>query len=186
MDKQAQRAAVMAARKMLSPEDRSAYSAAVCRQLMTLPEITAAKTVFSYVAVDSETDLAAFHEWAQQSGKTLAFPVTHAGGMMEAMVPRDAESWVQARFGLYEPAPERSALILPESLDVVIVPCVAFDDQLRRLGHGAGYYDRYLPQCTKACRIAVAFEAQKLPQVCTTELDAAMDAVVTEARIYRF
>ena len=186
MDKQAQRAAALAARKMLSQEDRSAYSDAVSAFLMLMPEIAAARTILSYVATEFETDLAAFHTWAQQMGKTLAFPVTHPGGIMDAMVPRDADSWVQARFGLCEPAPARSDLMQPEALDVVIVPCVAFDEELRRLGHGAGYYDRYLPQCPKACRIAVAFEAQKLPQVCITELDAAMDAVVTEARIYRF
>lgn len=175
----------MAARGALSEEARRIRSAAVCRRLTELPEIAAARTILSYAALGTETDLAAFHAWAQREGKTVAFPVTQPGGIMYAAVPRSAESWTQGRFGLREPEPANSDPVAPELLDAVIVPCVAFDGQGRRLGHGAGYYDRYLPHCIHACCAAAAFEAQKLAQVCVNDLDIAMDIVVTEDRIYR-
>jgi 5-formyltetrahydrofolate cyclo-ligase len=77
-----------------------------------------------------------------------------------------------------------SELVAPEEIDLVLVPCVAFDKNRNRLGHGAGYYDRYLPLCTRAKCIAVAFEAQRLPRVVTDAHDRRMDAVVTEKKIY--
>ena len=62
----------------------------------------------------------------------------------------------------------------------------AFDEAGRRLGMGAGYYDRYLPRCGKAKKILVAFDAQRLEQVYTEDCDVPMDAVVTETRVHMF
>ena len=185
-EKKAQRAAALAARSALSPEDRSAKSEALCRAFAALPEVQTAKTILSYAAAGAEADMTAFHRWAEQAGKQLAFPVSLPDGIMEARVPRSAEDWTVGRYGLREPDPARSALVSPEEIDLVIVPCVAFDESGRRLGHGAGYYDRYLPQCRNARFAAAAFEAQKQPRVCTDGLDVAMDIAVTEDRIYRF
>ena len=47
---------------------------------------------------------------------------------------------------------------------------------------GAGYYDRFLPQCRNAVRILIAFEAQCLDRVCTEAFDLPVDAVITEER----
>jgi 5-formyltetrahydrofolate cyclo-ligase len=185
-DKRAQRAVATAARDALSPEEIRARSAALCRRLTELPELRGARTILSYLAIGSEADLSALHDWAARAGKTIAFPVTHPHGVMDARVPDDEHAWVSARFGLSEPDPARSRLIDPADFDLVLVPCVAFDADGRRLGHGAGYYDRYLPRCTRAKRICVAFEAQRLPLVTTNQFDAAMDAVATEEEIYRF
>ena len=185
-EKKAQRAAALAARSALSSSERKAKSEALCRCLTALPEVQTAKTILSYAAAGSEADLAVFHHWAMQTGKRLAFPVSLPDGIMEARTVCSAEDWRDGRYGLREPDPARTVLVLPEEIDLVIVPCVAFDEDGRRLGHGAGYYDRYLPRCTRACCIAAAFEAQKLERVCTTDLDETMDIVVTEDRVYRF
>jgi len=46
----------------------------------------------------------------------------------------------RSRLGLWEPA--GASRIVPRSLDLVLMPLVAFDSQLNRLGMGAGYFDR--------------------------------------------
>ena len=63
-------------------------------------------------------------------------------------------------------------------------PCVAFAASHRRLGHGGGYYDRFLPLCTRAVKLAAAFELQRAAAVPIDSFDVAMDAVATELRIY--
>ncbi len=179
-EKQLQRAACLARRNALSPEERATFSAAICRHLTELPALQTAQVIFSYMAAGSEADLTTFHRWALAQGKTLAFPVSWPQGRMEAYVPKDPESWARGRYGILAPIPERSRRLNPQELDAVILPCVGFDAAGRRLGHGGGYYDRYLPQCPRAFRVLVAFEAQRLDAVAVDTHDQRVQAVVTE------
>ena len=52
----------------------------------------------------------------------------------------------------------------PETVDVVIVPGLAFDATGRRLGHGSGGLDRLLEKLT-AFKIGLAFAAQMKSRV---------------------
>lgn len=88
------------------------------------------------------------------------------------------EGWRRGAFGILEPI--KGFVVRPEEIDLVICPCSGFDEDGNRLGMGGGYYDRFLPQCKNAVKIAVAFEAQKLPHVHTEAFDVKMDAIITE------
>ena len=69
--------------------------------------------------------------------------------------------------------------------DVVIVPMLGFDDQLRRIGYGGGFYDRTLAGNRKVVKIGVAFEFMKVDCVPTDINDVALDYVVTETNVYK-
>ena len=180
--KNQQRSQCLTARRNLSDAERAAYSHAICQTLTTLDEAIRAETIFSYMATWDEVDLSGFHEWAASRGKQICWPVTYPHGIMEAAVPDASDAFVKGKFDILSPDPKRSRIIRPEEIDVVLVPCVGFDEAGNRLGHGGGYYDRYLPKCIKAAKILVAFEAQKLDAVCAGENDVAMDIIVTESR----
>ena len=67
--------------------------------------------------------------------------------------------------------------------DVLIVPLVAFDEGLGRLGYGGGFYDRTLAGLTRARTVGLACEAQRLVQIPREATDVALDAIVTEHRV---
>ena len=180
MTKAEQRALALAARRGLSRPERLAGSEAICRKLLELPELREAQVILSYVALEDEADLAYLHR-RLAPGVRLCFPVSLPGGVMEAWEPG---GWVKGPYGIWEPDRSCSRPVEPEELDLVLAPCVAFDAACRRLGHGAGYYDRYLPR-VHAPVIAPAFETQKLERVETDAHDRSMDAIVTEKQIYR-
>ena len=71
-----------------------------------------------------------------------------------------------------------------DQLDLVLVPCTAFDADCRRVGMGKGYYDRYLPRCTRAVKIGIALEVQRVPRAAVDAHDQRLDAFVTERGIY--
>ncbi len=180
--KNRQRSQCLATRRNLSDAERAAYSHAVCQTLTTLEPAIRAETIFSYMATWDEVDLRRFHEWAASRGKRVCWPVTYPHGLMEAAMPDASDAFVKGKFDILSPDPKRSRIIRPEEIDVVLVPCVGFDEAGNRLGHGGGYYDRYLLRCPRAVKILVAFEAQKLDAVCAGENDVTMDIIVTESR----
>lgn len=184
MTKEAQRKMAIAARRSLTDEERSRYSAEICRKILTLSELDGVKTVLSYLAAWDEVDLSYVNQTLTVRGVTVAYPVCLERGHMEAYVPESADAVVTGAYGIKSPEPERSRLVSPEEIELVLVPLVAFDAEGNRLGHGAGYYDRYLPRCGNVKCIAPAFEAQRLDKLCTDEQDIKMDMIITELSVY--
>ena len=87
----------------------------------------------------------------------------------------------QHAYGIWEPI--GTLEVLPEHIDCMIIPIVAFDEHKHRLGHGKGYYDRYLASY-KGVKIGVAFECQKVEAIQCNSHDVDMDVIVTEDAIY--
>ena len=119
-----------------------------------------------------------------RQGKTVAYPICGAGFTLTAAVP-GPDGWEVGAYGIRTPIPERAQLLPPEALDLVLVPCTAFDTACRRVGMGKGYYDRYLPRCRNAVLLGTAFEAQRVEQAAVDAHDQRLDGFVTEEGIYR-
>lgn len=182
-EKQAQRTAARAARKALAAPQRAAANAALCRRVLELEAYRAAHTLLLYAAFGGEANLTAVAAEATRQGKTVAYPVCGEGFSLTAAVP-GADGWAVGQYGICAPVPERSTLLQPEQLDLVLVPCTAFDADCYRVGMGKGYYDRYLPRCTQAVKIGVALEVQRVPRAAVDDHDQRLDAFVTERGIY--
>ena len=144
-----------------------------------------AQTILLYAAFGFEADLAAFAAEAAAQGKTLAYPVCGEAYSLTAAVP-GPDGWEMGQYGIRTPILSRSEILLPEALDLVLVPCTAFDADCFRVGMGKGYYDRYLPRCKNAVKIGIAFEAQRVDHAAVDEHDQRLDAYVTERGIYKW
>tara|TARA_B110001450_G_scaffold244504_1_gene256707 strand:+ start:151 stop:690 length:540 start_codon:yes stop_codon:yes gene_type:complete len=84
-------------------------------------------------------------------------------------------------YGIPEPISKK--LIYP---DIILVPIVAFDDNLFRLGYGGGYYDRYIQKISrkkKLLKIGLALSNQRINSVPITKYDKKLDLIVTEKYI---
>ena len=71
--------------------------------------------------------------------------------------------------------------------DVLLIPLVAFDNNLNRLGYGGGYYDRYLSKLKKKkniMKIGIAFSFQKIKKIPINNYDIKLDYVLTEKKLY--
>jgi 5-formyltetrahydrofolate cyclo-ligase len=180
--KEGLRLRVLHARDRLEPRDHARMSARVVSQLLENAAVGQARTILSYQPLGSEVDIAAFNEWAWERGKTLAFPRCRTGlaGIMDATVPKDKDALVPGSYGIMEPDPKRSCVISPETIDVILVPCAGFDERGYRLGMGGGFYDRYLPTCTNALKIGIAFSIQKLMGDFADPWDIPLDTFLTD------
>lgn len=183
-DKGRLRKLALSKRDNLSETERKEFSEAIAKRLLSLPEIEKADIIMCYRSFRSEADTAEIVENLFQLGKTLCFPVCEKAGIMHAFSPIDENSWITGRMGIMEPDREKSRLIAPEDIELLICPLVAFDNQKNRIGYGGGYYDRYLPRCEKAVKIGIAFEAQRVEKIYPDQYDRAMDIIITEEKVY--
>ena len=81
------------------------------------------------------------------------------------------------------PEPFLKKLIYP---DILLVPLVAFDKDLNRLGYGGGYYDRVINKLSKKkdiLKIGLALSVQKINNVPVTKYDKKLDYIVTDKYI---
>ena len=79
------------------------------------------------------------------------------------------------------PEPRRSCPpVEPTDVDWALVPGITFDDRCRRLGRGAGYYDRLLPTLRRDVPLwALIFDAQWVAQLPVEPHDVPLDGVIT-------
>ena len=85
------------------------------------------------------------------------------------------------KFGI--PEPVSSKIFYP---DILLVPLVAYDSSLNRLGYGGGYYDRYIERIEKikkVTKIGLAFSFQKISSIPINQYDKKLDFIVTEKEI---
>ena len=122
-EKQAQRTAGRAARKALYALQRAAANVALCRRVLELDAYRTAHTLLLYAAFGGEADLAAVATEAARQGKTVAYPVCGEGFSLTAAVP-GADGWAVGQYGIHAPVLERSTLLQPEQLDLVLVMSV--------------------------------------------------------------
>lgn len=184
IQKNTQRQAGISARKGLDRDAAARFSRIISEKLISSAYGKAA-VIFSYQPFGGEVDISYFNEWAVSEKKRVAFPICRDGGKMTAALPNGPDAWEIGKYGIRTPVESRSTLLEPAELELVIVPCAAFHGTSKmRIGMGAGYYDRYLPQCGKAAAIAVAFEAQRLDDLRADEWDMPLTHIVTEERWY--
>ena len=69
--------------------------------------------------------------------------------------------------------------------DILLVPLVAFDSELNRIGYGGGFYDRYIKKIKKKKKIitiGLAFSFQKVNKIPTNKFDRKLDFIITEKK----
>lgn len=164
------------ARDALSPEVRAELSGRTAERIAASSEFQNARTVLIYRAVRGELDLGELVHLAPD--KRYVYPLCLDAGEMVALLPGE-DAWQKGAYGIEEPVRALSEEVQPEEIDMVICPCTAFDGAGRRMGMGAGYYDRYLPKCRRAVIAAVAFDEQRAAIVPVHDWDIPMQMVFT-------
>lgn len=176
MTKQELRALVRQRKAEMTAEQRRQWSSAVCSHVLRLPQWQEARVVMLYCALPDEVDVSALIAQAWREGKQVLLPKVTGEAEMEARAVGPDTSFSTGAFGISEPT--GSAFQDFSSLDLVIVPGMAFDISGNRLGRGKGYYDRFLSGAPHACKLGVCFPYQLVEVVPTGCHDCRMDTVV--------
>lgn len=123
------------------------------------------RRVSCFIGVGSEPDTGPLIERLTARGVEVILPVTLDDFSLDWAVYEGEDHLVDARFGLREPDGPRLGREALGSVDVAVIPALAIDQDGRRLGQGAGCYDRSLPHVGDRTPIlAVVYDDERLPE----------------------
>lgn len=174
--KKALRKSVTTRVKLLPGAYRAAASCSIAKQVLTSEEYRAAKRIFLYIGMPTEPDTAGIIEAALSDGKDVYVPKCIRRTEMLAVRIKSTADLVPGAYGIPEPT-DLSETIEPDAIDLILVPCVSAWTDGRRLGHGAGYYDRFLAGGADKT-LCLCFRKALSPDIPTDENDVRMHRVI--------
>jgi len=174
---------ILEKRKSQDPKIRAAQSSSIERALLSCKEFQAADKILIYLSKDEEVSTDSLLGRAFELGKRVCVPVVDEKSkeLRISELPGPEASFRLGAFGVREPEEEDLNFVPPDEIDLVLVPCLAFDRCGGRIGYGKGYYDRLLNRLdSHVPRIALAFDFQVLDSVPQDENDIRVNAIITE------
>lgn len=182
--KQAIRQNLREKRKQISPVLYAKKSALIREKLEKLPEFQKAQNILAYVSTPEEVSTHEIIKTALKNGKKIFVPRIHGDQMMVCPIS-DWKELKPGNFGILEPC-ETINHELPEQIDVILIPGIAFDARGHRIGYGRGFYDRFLSQINNTnnskntLKIGLAFHQQIVDEISEEEHDVPLDVIITE------
>ena len=181
------RSVARSVRKLLAPEERKSASQSICAIAAGTKLFKRAELIACYLASNSEVNCEELLKCAWIMKKRVFVPVIKKNFTMQFCELRADSTLILNWYGL--PEPQDGKIIAPRSLDLVITPVVAFDDDGNRIGMGGGFYDRSFsfrknPESTTPVLIGVAHELQKVDRIIPEDWDVRLDMVVTDQAVY--
>ncbi len=141
-------------------------------------------TILFYVSFDNEVRTHDLIKQALQGGKTVLVPISDI--KTKTLKAAHITSWTDLEAGAYgilEPRKEKRNIVPIETIELILVPGVAFDVKGNRIGYGKGYYDWLLTKLPIAHSIGLAFSFQIVQEIPIELNDKAVQTIITENQI---
>jgi len=139
------------------------------------------KKIGGYFPVNNEIDDLEILKKFEEKKYKVCLPVVKNNFDMDFYNFSFNQPLIVNKYGI--PEPKKTNIVYP---DIILVPMVAFDKNLNRLGYGGGYYDRIIEKLMKKknfLKIGLAFSKQKINNLPVSKYDKKMDYIVTEKYI---
>ena len=141
------------------------------------------KKIGLYYPIGSEVSTIDIIQYLRKKKYTISLPVLEKNSRMSFYEWNEKSPLKINNFGI--PEPIKLKKITPSAL---VIPIVAFDAKLNRLGYGGGFYDRFismLEKNKKILKIGLALSCQKINKVPTNIFDKKMNYILTENKVYK-
>lgn len=154
--------------------DKEEKSTMLSLALVVHPRIREADTIALFSPLGDEVQIT---EAVEMLARTRTVLLPRVEGDIMHFYPFEAGRIEKGSYGIMEPV--GGTPFPPQSIDVMVVPGVAFAADGCRMGRGKGYYDKYMSQPGfRAYKIGVCYSEQLLPSLPCEEHDVRMDEVI--------
>ena len=169
-------------RDSIPPSVRTALSRQIVNHAIDWIERNRANAVLLYLSMRSEVETGSLLDYLLAQNKIVLAPVmdTKQRSLAPHRITDGKEDLVFHPYGMYQPNRKTCPLFPLEQIDLIFVPGAAFDLKGYRVGYGAGFYDRFLPQCPQSVWIGLAYEAQIVTNTFPQTWDVPLHQILTE------
>lgn len=174
-DKAILRELMLAKRKTLYPKQKRNYDQDICDRLKELILHRKPRVVHSYLPIKREVDVTPLLKWLMDHNLKVVCPKVLPKRQLENLELLHFNAFDIGPFNTLHPA---GNVVYTGTIDLVIMPGLAFDKGLGRLGYGGGYYDRFLAKHPNAYKAAVLYPFQLVGQVPVELHDVKMDELI--------
>ena len=175
-DKKSIRARCKKVLSNLDDESKSNYSLKITEKVVKLLKEKNIKKVNVYNSFQNEVQTDKLIEKLSEENFEISLPVICGEELVGVTLNKQCEFKVN-EYGIYEPIGEVS-----DDFQAVVVPMLAFDRSMTRLGRGKGFYDRFL-QNKSIFKIGLAYSVQEEKVIPCENFDIKMDVIVTEKEV---
>ncbi|EPY53790.1 5-formyltetrahydrofolate cyclo-ligase [Schizosaccharomyces cryophilus OY26] len=183
----------------LSDQLVEAESTSVCEKVLNLPEWKKSKNICLFMNMPKmEIRTHDLVNEALKQGKNVFLPRCEGRHTMSMYQVYNTNHLIKNQWQIPEPDGSSPKVMDDETFcDLIIMPGVAFDSNLARLGHGRGFYDDFVHRYKAWCfqkpsrcdifKVGICLSKQVLPngQIPMSPLDEFLDLLVTPQNIYK-
>lgn len=162
----------------LSDEYKEFANQSILKQVLQLKEYQEANTIFCYASMANEVNTWPILGFALEERKRVGVPICIGKGIMEVREIQSLDDLEKGAYKIMEPN-SHCSILKKDEIQLGIIPCVSADLHKHRLGHGAGFYDRYL-QNTRFPKVLLCWKKLMMDHIPVDEYDVQMDDVIFE------
>lgn len=188
-DKNLIRKEILTKRKALTAEWIDSFERSVFSRFISSEAFLSSKVIMLYMDFRNEVPTKLMIEATIKAGKKLILPLTDSNfhiipyeipvGEKEITEVTIEKYFITSSLGIREPNPSLCPKADPLTIDFIIVPGVAFDQEGNRLGYGKGCYDRFLPKLNpNALKLGLAYDFQILKNIPHEQTDIKLDGIL--------
>lgn len=194
MTKQSIRNEVLMVRDAMNSMIRDMLSNTIMDNLISTEIFISSRIVYLYSSIRNEVDTVEIIEYCLKSGKKVALPCSY----ISQGIPKMDFYYINSRVdlingfkGILEPDRRKASVKKANDMpDSIIVPGVAFDYNMNRIGYGKGFYDTYFLEhgynysSMKPNLVGLCYDFQTGYDITPDENDVRMNVIVTENGVF--
>ncbi len=164
----------------ISKNDKIKGNQLIINKLFSLDEFKRAKRVMFYVSKNNEVDTHKAIKIAIKIGKEVITPKI-INKMIFPYRLYSFDDLLLGPFSILEPSNKRKTK--KSTIDLFVIPGIAFDVSGNRIGYGYGYWDRFLNCINKKIIIGLAFESQIVSNIIKEPHDVNVSKIITDKKV---
>lgn len=138
-----------------------------------------ASTILLFYPLQNEVDVKSLINFSIDNNKKVAIPITYKDNIEFNLINSEWEKNLQlGKYNIWEPK-NKSIIHNFDNTTIIIVPALAYGKDKSRIGHGKGYYDKFLTKHPSLIKIGLVRHHLLFDNVPMEKNDKYLDIIIT-------